>query len=253
MSDNIRLEFMTWQEVEKKKDKIIILPVGSIEQHGPHLPLCVDKLLAEEIAVRIAEKIHAVVAPTVAYGYKSKPFSGGGPLFPGTIDLEGPTLIMIIENILSELIADGFTKILIFSAHFENEAFLTEAMDQITKKQNMEVQIGLIHWWDLLTEWMVGEIFCDVPFPGWALEHAAVTETSLMMYLAPDLVRRDKLPQDQIPVIPPPYSVYPVKKGIVPENGVLASAKGASAEKGEQIVNYVLMQIPAMVKEMFDF
>ncbi len=68
--------------MRRKKDDVIILPIGSTEQHGPHLPTCVDTVIANGFAYRIAEKINGVVAPALSYGYKSKPLSGGGPLFP---------------------------------------------------------------------------------------------------------------------------------------------------------------------------
>lgn len=87
MYENVKMENMTWREFAKKKDDVIILPIGSTEQHGPHLPTCVDTVIANGFAYRIAEKINGVVAPALSYGYKSKPLSGGGPLFPGTIDL----------------------------------------------------------------------------------------------------------------------------------------------------------------------
>lgn len=56
MYEKFKMKNMTWQEFAKKKDNVIILPVGATEQHGPHLPTCVDAVLAEEFACRIAEK-----------------------------------------------------------------------------------------------------------------------------------------------------------------------------------------------------
>lgn len=61
---------MTWKEYEAKKDRILILPIGSTEQHGPHLPLSVDAVIAEKIALKFAEKVDGIVAPTLSYGYK---------------------------------------------------------------------------------------------------------------------------------------------------------------------------------------
>ena len=113
MYENVKMENMTWQEFAKKKDDVIILPIGSTEQHGPHLPTCVDTVLANGFAYRIAEKINGVVAPALSYGYKSKPLSGGGPLFPGTIDLNGATLQALVMDIIDEFVRDGFKKIFI--------------------------------------------------------------------------------------------------------------------------------------------
>ena len=99
--DLIRMEKMTWMDFAQKTDSFIILPVGSMEQHGPHLPLNVDSVIAENFSFRLAEELDAVVAPTLKYGYKSKPLSGGGPLFPGTIDLSGLTLQTNIMELMN--------------------------------------------------------------------------------------------------------------------------------------------------------
>ena len=246
MYEKFKMKNMTWQEFAKKKDNVIILPVGATEQHGPHLPTCVDAVLAEEFACRIAEKIDGVVAPTLSYGYKSKPLSGGGPLFPGTIDLNGATLQALVMDIIDEFVRDGFTKIFILSAHFENEAFIVEAMDLCSAKYGDKVKLLLTNWWDPMSP----EVFDEVPFPGWALEHAAVTETSLMMYFAPELVREDKI-LDTENASPATYFRYPIEKDIVPETGVLASAKSSSAERGKIIVDDVVPNIIKIVEEAF--
>uniref|UniRef100_UPI003AB5CE65 creatininase family protein n=2 Tax=Oscillospiraceae TaxID=216572 RepID=UPI003AB5CE65 len=121
MFEEVKMERMTWREFEAKKDQVLILPVGATEQHGPHLPLCVDAVLAEQFACRLAQAVGGVVAPTLSYGYKSKPLSGGGPLFPGTIDLNGATLQQLASDLFDEFVRDGFTKIFIMNAHFEND------------------------------------------------------------------------------------------------------------------------------------
>ena len=156
--------------------------------------------------------------------------SGGGPLFPGTIDLNGETLIHLTLDVLEEFCRDGIKKIFVNNAHFENEAFILEAIDLVSRKYP-DVKILESNWWDVLPQEVIDRVFEDVEFPGWALEHAAVTETSLMMYLRPDLVREEYIPGDtDFTAIP--YHKYPVVKGMVPDTGALASARGSSAEKG---------------------
>ena len=94
-------------------------------------------------------------------------------------------------------------------------------------------------------------MFDQGPFPGWALEHAAITETSLMLYFAPELVHMDRMVL-QPPVQPVPYSEYPPRKDFVPESGVLASAYSSSAEKGELIVQNVLPKLVQIAQTVFD-
>ena len=226
---------MTRLEFEEHCERVVILPVGSTEQHGPHLPLGVDTYIASLLSEILAQKTASIVAPALSYGYKSKPLSGGGPLFKGTIDLNGKTLIDLCYDILCEFACDGFNKIFINNAHFENQAFLDEAMD-LACKNFPKLKVVQSNWWDVLDEKTVSEVFSDVPFPGWAFEHAAITETSLMLYLKPQLVCKKLLPEN-IKAQARPYSVYPPCAGMVPSCGVLAPAQGSTAKKGELIVN----------------
>ncbi|MPQ44752.1 creatininase [Clostridium tarantellae] len=244
------MENITWMEFNKRKeDSVVILPIGSTEQHGPHLPLSVDTVIANGFSTRLAEKINGLVAPALSYGYKSQPLSGGGPLFPGTIDLNGETVIKLVSDILTELIKDGVKKILVLNAHFENEAFILEAIDLVSNTYGDKVTIVETNWWDPMPEDVIDKVFTEIPFPGWALEHAAVTETSLMMYFAPTLVQEDKILD--LKVEPCSYHKYPIDKSIVPESGVLATAKTSSAAKGEIIVNSVLDKLVEIVNEVF--
>lgn len=243
---------MTWPEFAARKDDIIILPVGSTEQHAQHLPLCTDAVIGEEFAKALAEKVHGVVMPTLSYGYKSKPLSGGGPLFPGTIDLNGETVIKLTYDVLMELIRDGFHKILLMNAHFENEAFLVEAMDLVNRDTQGAATIVETNWWDPMPENVIDKVFDEVPFPGWAFEHAAVTETSLMLYFAPSLCHMDRV-VDIANAKALPYFRYPLYKGDVPESGALASANSSSAQRGMIIVDSVIPELVKICHKEFGF
>ncbi len=76
-SENVRAE---------AQDAILVIPVGAVEQHGPHLPLTVDTEIPVRIASMLVEKLKVIVAPAVTYGARSLPQSGGGPGFPGYCD-----------------------------------------------------------------------------------------------------------------------------------------------------------------------
>lgn len=251
--NHVRMNHMVWKEYAARKDDIIILPIGATEQHGPHLPLCVDSVLAEEFALRLADRVNGIVAPTISYGYKSAPLSGGGPLFPGTIDLNGSTVQAIITDIVDEFVKDGFKKIFILSAHFENQAFILEAMDLLSQKyeaMGKNIQLVNSNWWDPLSPDCLDKVFTEVPFPGWAFEHAAVTETSLMMYFAPHLVREDEIkPSKQAE--PGTYFKYPIEKDIVPETGVLAPAISSTAERGKIIADDAIENLVKICKKAF--
>ncbi|GAA0103657.1 creatininase [Paraclostridium sordellii] len=242
---------MTWYEFDERKEKdVVILPVGSVEQHGPHLPLFTDTIISEGFAKLLGERINGIVMPAINYGYKSQPASGGGPLFPGTIDLNGKTLISLVMDILEELIRDGVKKIAIVNSHFENQAFLLEAIDLISKKMPTGTKIIMMSWWDLISQQTIDEVFDEVEFPGWALEHAAITETSLILKFAPNLVHMDRLIDEKIEEVPT-YQVYPIPKDLVPKSGLLSIGRTSSKEKGELIVNESLENMIKIVKKEF--
>ena len=199
---------------------------------------------SQKFSYYLAKELDGIIMPTLCYGYKSKPLSGGGPLFPGTIDLNGKTVIDLVYDVLMELVRDGFTKIFIMNAHFENEAFVVEAMDLVNRETNGAATIVESNWWDPMPEDVIDKVFDEVPFPGWAFEHAAVTETSLMMYFAPELVHFERAVEAP-PTVALPYFRYPLKKDDVPESGALASSVSSSAARGKIIVDSV---IPELVK-----
>jgi len=248
----VRMSEMTWMEFDSKikAGAITILPIGACEQHGPHLPLNVDTVIAEGFAERLAERVGAVVAPTINYGYRSKPLSGGGPLFPGTIDLSGETLIHLVFDILEELIKDGVKKIVVLSCHFENEAFVCEAVDLVSQKYGKAAKILIANWWDPMPAEIIDQVFTEVPFPGWAFEHAAVTETSLMMAMAPELVHEERMVDTQ-GITPCPYNIYPVPADAVPASGVLAPARSSSPARGQLIIDSVLIELEKMCRKEF--
>lgn len=229
---SVLMQEMTWQDFNEKKDSsIVILPVGSTEQHGPMLPLSVDGIISTELAKMVAEKVEGIVAPPINYGYKSAPLSGGGPLFPGTLDLNGTTLINLVYDVLEELIRDGVKKIFVLNGHYENDAFITEAIDLLSRKYE-EVTFIQSSWWDQISDEVMDKVFDEVEFPGWALEHAAIAETSLVQYFRPDLVKMERYVEDGVEE-ELGYSLYPAKLCKVPSTGLLATARSSSEEKGQ--------------------
>lgn len=254
---------MTWEEIADSTDKIAIVPVGSLEQHGPHLPLGTDTIIGMGIANTVAAGLEqlatsspelgiagAVVLPPIDYGYRSNPFSGGGPLFPGTVDLSATTVIALFEDVLGELIADGFHKILIVNSHFENQFPIQEAMIKVDAATGHQAVMVQTNWWDPLPESVIKEVFSEDIFPGWALEHGAVTETSLMLHLAPNLVRTDRIPL-LAPFTPPTHIRVPNRASDIPPEGSLANAATATAAKGEIITRATTDGILAICLDEF--
>src|SRR5262249_6470680 len=103
-SSALELDKMSWPELRDAaaRDAAILLTVGATEQHGPHLPLGTDAITGHALAMAVAEGLDIVVAPTLAYGYRSRPLTGGGQMFPGTTSLRGATLVALLVDLLAE-------------------------------------------------------------------------------------------------------------------------------------------------------
>ena len=103
--------------------------------------------------------------------------------------------------------------------------------------------------WDFCREQTLTDVFPD-GFPGFAMEHAAVIETSLMLHFHPQLVALEKIPDDA-PADFPPYDMYPTRTQWVPPSGVLSSARGSSAAKGQRLAEDIVDGIATAVCKEF--
>lgn len=244
------MQEMTWQDFnERKDDAIAILPVGSTEQHGPMLPLSVDAIISTGLAEMVAKRVNGIVAPCVTYGYKSAPLSGGGPAFPGTIDMNGITLIHLIKDILEELIRDGIKKIFIMNGHYENEAFILEAMDLVSREHE-DVTMIESSWWDVMSDAVMEKVFDEVDYPGIELEHAGILETSLTLHFRPDLCHMDRFVEDGVEGMLG-YNIYPASKCEVTKTGLLTTARTSTGEKGKLLADDITEAYVKILKERF--
>jgi len=185
-----RYEKLTWPEINDAVAKRlpVIVPIGSVEQHGPHLPLDVDLVCPVGIAAgagkEIADKL--LVLPVVAYGY-----TGHVMDFPGTINTDFEHFMHQVLDITKSLAYHGFKKIVLLNGHGSNMPNL----DLVARRTNLETDAECIlaAWWNLLT---VDKEFLprwrESKFPG-GCAHACELETSLYLYLDGDNVRKDQI------------------------------------------------------------
>ncbi len=131
MVESIFMAELTWPEWKAKIDAgaIIFISLGATEQHGPHLPLNVDVILPTAVCEAVARNVGGLVAPTLAYGYKSMPRSGGGQSFPGTTSLDGHTFSLIIRDIIRDMGAHGARRFVLINGHYENAWPAVEGLD----------------------------------------------------------------------------------------------------------------------------
>jgi creatinine amidohydrolase len=244
---------MTWPELQKRLETnpVILIPCGATEQHGPHLPLGVDVYLSTSMAKLVADRVGGIVSPVLAYGYKSMPKSGGGPFFPGTINLDGTTLIAVVRDIIREWVRHGVKRICFVDGHFENQWFVTEGIDVAVREiRDPDLKVMRFEYWDFFTEKTLHAVFPSGDFSSIALEHAATIETSLMLHFHPELVRKELIP-DNPSVNPPPYDLFPADRSFATKSGALITAAGATAEKGRIMAEQAATDIVSAVRKSF--
>jgi creatinine amidohydrolase len=245
------LSHLTWPEVRDALDRDtgVVVPIGATEQHGHHLPLATDALLAGALAREIAEANDMLVAPVVAYGYRSRPLSGGGQGFVGTTSLRAHTLMTLVEDVVVELMRHGFRRIALLNWHMENQNFIYESACLATERNGSHaarIMVLETPFEDLPAD--LRDRIWPEGFPGWGVEHAARFETSLMLHLHPELVLDDRAIDDRAERIPW-WDVVPTPPDFVPASGSLWTVSGASVENGRLIWEAIVAQTVAAVRE----
>jgi creatinine amidohydrolase len=211
---------------------LVILPVGALEAHGPHLPLGADILQAEATARELAARLDALVAPTLAYG--SCP---GAREFPGTVSLSLSVLEGYARTVLSELVRQGVRRIVVLSGHAErgHMAALREAASECMRRADPP-RIAVLSDYDFVYE-LRG---LDAPITD---GHGGLLETSRLLWIAPETVG------PQRPVVPYRGSRFlpgPPSLDEWPES-VIGDTRGASAELGRKIQEHVLERLRAEI------
>lgn len=179
---------LTWEGIRNLRAggmDMVLFPVGSTEQHGPHLPLSVDTLIAERVAEAVSERTGVPTLPALPYGCAL----GHTRHWPGTLSLSPGTLAHVVEEILADVIAYGFTRLLLLSGHVTNAAPLRVALENI-RVNHPNVQIAQKHVMEASARTRAAYTADAEDF------HANAAETALMLAQAPDLVHTDRIFDD---------------------------------------------------------
>lgn len=239
---------LTWQEVDDLRnitDKVLI-PIGSLEQHGPHLPLSTDTIIAFEVAKRVAEKLNIALTPPINFGFSIEHMD-----FPGTISLKPLTLSILLRDICSSLAQNGFKKIFIINGHGGNKAIIESAIQSI--KNDLDISL---YSFTLLN--MVREVFDKIrESPIGDAGHADEVETSLMFTICPENVRTERC-ADESPKFRPYLRLEAAEEGFsfawrmkeVSDSGVIGSPTKASAEKGKLLLEDLVERIAVIVGDL---
>jgi len=203
-----------------------VLPIGSMEQHGPHLPLCTDSIIAQSVAEAIARELNAFLLPCIpiSSSIEHKDFAGSVWIMP-------QTLASIIRDIVLSLKYQGIKKIVVVNGHGGN--FILKPAIR---------ELNLLHK-DLLVILVdLGGISPNNPDI-----HAGEAETSLLLYLRPELVKGKGV--DYIPKAPRSYIDYFGIKGLS-RCGVWGLPSKASPEKGKQIFETLVRKSLEYIKDV---
>ncbi len=217
---------LTWAEVEEylARDDRLLLPVGSTEQHGRHLPLDTDASIAYAIAKEVGEATGVLVAPLLPYGVSLHHMA-----FPGTVSLKPSTLEALILEILNSLHQHGFQRILIVNGHGGNIPSLQNGVATLLS-QGQAPAVKIRSWW---LEPEVKEMLDQLLPPG---GHASAGETSLSLALHPQRVKLERARGGTERLKEPMISLPPQRvRQAYPNGNVGADPALASREIGEKV------------------
>lgn len=255
MIETVRYAELPWPVVAERlaAGAPVFVPIGATEQHGHHMAMNVDVVLPTAVCERAATRLGGLVAPTLPFGMRSQPKTGGGRGFPGTLDLTASTVSAVIRDVLTSLFRHGAKRIVVVNGHYENIWPLIEgietAFDAFGRDRADGPLVLRLDHWDLVRPETITRIFPD-GYPGIELEHASVIETSMMMELRPELVDLSAARHDG-PAHFVAYERYGAPTPEVPPSGVLSMTEGSSAEKGRWLIDDTVDGLVALAAREF--
>lgn len=248
-----QLGHMTWEEARAAAaaGKTVILPVGSIEAHGPHLPLDVDAHQAGHVAARVAERVDVIVAPTLPFGYASTWMH-----YAGTISLSAETFQQVVCEAVGCLLQHGFRTVIVLNGHRPNGTAIDVAARRAVDALGGDTgaQVAALSYWEpgaaqvhALRRSAVG-----------GMGHACELETSFQLATRPELVHMDRLEGVEAPLVgwdlvapgepARTYGAWPSPAEGHP--GIFGDPSVASAESGGAFLDAVVAALVAFVGEL---
>jgi creatinine amidohydrolase len=250
---------LTWPELvdAAAEERVALLPAGTIEDHGLHLPVDTDVVIAGAICEAAAALVpdDVILVPPIVFGFSPHHIDG-----PGTLTTRWDTFISATCDLTASLIHHGFTKILIVNGHGSNEPVLDLAARQ-TVVTNPDAQCAFTSWWGLKD---VQEVVRELRDSTWT-GHACELETSLYLAIEPEVVQMDKARADINPFISrhfwadlvgqaPEGYANPVRLteywSTVTATGTLGDPTVATPEKGRAILKAAANELAEVLLEL---
>jgi creatinine amidohydrolase len=219
-----------------KKKPLVIVPFGSVEEHGSHLPLCTDAFQAEEVANRVAVRFDAIVCPPVRYGDCRSTRN-----FPGTISLSFEAVQAVACDIVSELARNGIDKVMLLTGHAGTAHMAALKLGAMkAQEKNPRLKIMVLSDYDLAYE-LLGKKFPKDD------GHGGEIETSRILNIRPELVAKSR-PKGKSK--PPEYMILPDPEKYFPA-GIRGDTTRATAKKGKFVDDYVVGKLCELVVKNF--
>lgn len=242
----MRVEDSTWPDYHALVAKgIVVLPIGSIDGHGPHLPLSSDTIISTYLAHRVESHLDALVLPAIPYGLKTDPPASGGE-FPGVTNLRASTLTNVVLDVLRASYRHGARRFLILDSHMANLGAVRESV-HLFMEDAPDARVMSVMWWDVVSEETRNQIAEETGVSRQDDHHAAMVETSLVMHIAPHVVRHELVGDDSI-ARRARYLILPVPESLKTGRGVVYRASRASPAIGERLLNEMVSNLVAAVK-----
>ena len=228
----------TFKELQDSAVDLAILPVGAIEQHGPHLPLGADWMEADAIAKGVARKLGAYLLPAMPFG-NSQAHVG----FRGSVSLSFDTLAAVVTDIALSLLDQGFRRIVVINLHGGN-IVLKIAVRELNAMQ----QTGKVILVNPAS--VAGEKLSVILDSFQDEKHAGEWETSVILDQSPELVREGRI--DHVPDLSPEYFDYAPMKLYCPD-GIWGRSSLATAEKGRRALEIMVDETVRHIQATFQW
>ena len=243
-----------WQSMRRDEiaaaanaDTTLLLPIGAIEQHGPHLPINTDSHAVTAVCERaslLPDAPPMLLLPTIWWG-----LSPYWLPFPGTISLRPETILALIADIGTSVATHGFRRVVIANGHGGNAGIVAVAATQLA---SAGIRAVSVNWWSVL-----GSTLATLtPGDGGHIGHAGQTETSVQLALQPERVRMDAINADGcanlVRMRERPFAgvgYAPPLPSLEAPNGVYGDAPAATAELGERVLRLAAERLAAFVAE----
>lgn len=241
----MKLAEMTWKDVQAfSRDAVVVIPTGSLEQHGPHLPLFTDSLLATFVAEAVERKLpdQLLLTPTLWLGA-----SGHHLAFAGTLSASFEAYQEAILSTVRSLAQHGFWKFYLLNGHGGNTEPNGIAM-RILKAESPNLLLGHSGYFSFIPESVLQEV---LEGPLKTIRHACEAEASMMLHAHPNLVRKDALRDDGL------TSDLPVRGMVfhfdeLTQEGSYGYATFATPEKGKRLLDAAVEGVAAELKLLHD-